>query len=357
MKNTFSTARIVLASLATVLLALRAADMHRLSAATQSDAFGYGFVMFGPETANPRAWGFNWMKVYNVPSTKPPAKVLYLIPVSAADVGNLPAVQQRVDNVMNQAGGNIDAYEIGNEVNLSSTFGWNASPVAADYKQVLCAAYDRIKSNSRTALVVSAGLANTGRVSGTWGGHPGNNGASQDERTYLTELIAAGAGACLDFVGYHPFGFSADFDAPPDATGGTPATDCGSGLCFRSAERLYDIMQANGWGAKKMWATEMGWLIFPPSECSTVPGNGDWSNRAWQAVTREKQAMNLAGAFNYARANWPWMNAMFVFNLNFNMAPYYAACNQMRYYSVLGNPAEIALRGLFNWRYMPIMMR
>ncbi len=106
-----------------------------------------------------------------------------------------------------------------------------------------------------------------------------------------------------------------------------------------------------------MWATEMGWLIFPPSECSTVPGNGDWSNRAWQAVTREKQAMNLAGAFNYARANWPWMNAMFVFNLNFNMAPYYAACNQMRYYSVLGNPAEIALRGLFNWRYMPIMMR
>ncbi len=57
--------------------------------------------MFGPETANPRAWGFNWMKVYNVPSTKPPAKVLYLIPVSAADVGNLPAVQQRVDNVMN----------------------------------------------------------------------------------------------------------------------------------------------------------------------------------------------------------------------------------------------------------------
>ncbi|HEY3291392.1 MAG TPA: hypothetical protein VGK87_14780 [Anaerolineae bacterium] len=338
-------------------LVLAAANASRISAATITDSFGYGFVMIGPETANPHAWGFSWMKVFNGPNFKPPANTLYLIPVSAADVGNLPAVVQRVDAVMNQYGANIDAYEIGNEVNLSSTFGWNASPVAADYAQVLCAAFNRIKANSPTTLVVSAGLANTGRVSGTYGGHPGNNGASQDEREYLTELIAANAGSCLDFVGYHPFGFSADFDATPDATGGTPETDCLTGLCFRSAEGLHDVMQNHGWGAKKMWATEMGWLIAPPSTCSTDATSSDWSNRTWQAVTPIKQATNLAGAFNYARANWPWMNAMFVFNLNFNMAPYYDMCNQMRYYSVLGNPAEAALRGLFNWYYMPVMMR
>ena len=357
MKYTFSTARIVIASLAIVSFMLGAADTPRSRAATQANGFGYGFVMTGPETGNPHAWGFNWMKVFNGPTVKPPAKTLYLIPVSAADVGNLSAVQQRVDDVMTQYGANIDAYEIGNEVNLSSTFGWNASPVAADYKQVLCAAYDRIKYHSTTALVVSAGLANTGRVVGTYGGHLGSNGFSQDEREYLKELITAGAGSCLDFVGYHPFGFSADFDATPDATGGTPETNCGTGLCFRSAAKLYDVMNANGWGAKKIWATEMGWLITPPSACITDLVAGDWSNRTWQSVTAEKQATNLVGAFNYARANWAWMDAMFVFNLNFNMAPYYDVCNQMRYYSVLGNPAETALHGLFNWYYMPLAMR
>ena len=34
---------------------------------------------------------------------------------------------------------------------------------------------------------------------------------------------------------------------------------------------------------------------------------------------------------------------MFVFNLDFNAAPYYEDCEQMRYYSLLGTPAEQAL--------------
>jgi hypothetical protein len=342
----------------TAVMVLSAMNTPRAGAAPQADTFGYGLVMIGPHSANPHTWGFNWMKVFDGPNYRPPASVLYLLPVSASDVGNLLAVQQRVDDVLNQYGDRIDAYEIGNEVNLDATFGWGTAPNAADYKLVLCAAYNRIKSRYPAVTIVSAGLASVGRVSGNWGGHPGHNGSIQDEREYLKELIAAGVGGCLDGVGYHPFGFSADYDAPPDVNGGSTALDCSNGLCFRSAEGLHAVMQANGLGSTKMWATEMGWLVLPPVNCSTTPGPGnDWSNRTWQAVTPQKQASNLAGAFRYARANWPWMGAMFVFNLNFNAAPYYDECNQMRYYSVLGRPAEQALHGLFTWHYLPLMMR
>ena len=64
----------------------------------------------------------------------------------------------------------IDAYEIGNEVNIDNPdYGWGSVAVnAADYKILLCEAYTQIKQADPTAIVVSAGLAPTGRVQGTW---------------------------------------------------------------------------------------------------------------------------------------------------------------------------------------------
>jgi hypothetical protein len=66
-------------------------------------------------------------------------------------------------------------------------------------------------------------------------------------------------------------------------------------------------------------------------------------DRAWQIVSDQKQASNLVGAFTYAEANYPWMGGMFVFNLNFNTAPWFELCDPMRFYSVEGRPAETAL--------------
>jgi hypothetical protein len=40
------------------------------------------------------------------------------------------------------------------------------------------------------------------------------------------------------------------------------------------------------------------------------------------------------------------MHGMFVFNLNFNLAGYYAECEQMRFYAVANRPAETALRDM-----------
>jgi hypothetical protein len=305
---------------------------------------GYGFNVAGWEVDRLQTMGFNWIKVFGAPTEPLPVWVLVRIDATAQTsvsdlLADLDAKLAYKDN--------IQAWEIGNEPNLDADYGWAAAPHAADYAQLLCAAYTRIKQSDPGAIVVSAGLATTGRVTGDWNGHPGHNGFYQDEREYLKELFDAGGGACLDAVGYHPYGFLADYDVAPDVVNPDvdPLTDpraCPTGFCFRGTEKIYEIMQAQGLGDKKVWATEFGWITRPPDHCLA---DGSWSGRQWQIVSDEKQASNLAGAYQYADMHWPWMGAMFIFNLNFYTAPWYPnECEQMLWYSVrAGSPAESAL--------------
>ncbi|MFQ5398586.1 MAG: hypothetical protein ACE5E7_03215 [Anaerolineae bacterium] len=326
--------------------------LFRLTAATHVDAaqsgMGYGFNVAAADTTLIQSIGFDWMKVFAGPGTRLPLNILVRIDANASHMGNLTAFGDSVSQLAQSQGAFIEAYEIGNEPNLDATYGWgygstNVPPNAADYAALLCTAYARIKAIDPTAVVVSAGLAPTGRVSGNWQGHPGHNGLYQDEREFLKEFFAAGGGNCLDGVGYHPYGFSADFDAPPDIWSADPAHNCTNGFCFRGAEKIYALMQTYGLGSKTVWATEFGWITQPPSHCLSDPG---WQGRQWQIVSEQKQADNLAGAYQYAAANWPWMEAMFVFNLNFNTVGWYPECEQMRFYGIEGRPAETALRNM-----------
>jgi len=253
-------------------------------------------------------------------------------------LSNVNGFGNGIQAIAQNSGAYIEAYEIGNEPNLDASYGWTTSPNAADYVTLLCAAYGRIKAADPTAIVVSAGLAPTGRVIGNWGGHPGHEGRFQDEREFFKEFVAAGGGACADAIGYHPYGYAAAYDTAPD-----PDPNCTNGFCFRGVEKLYELMQVNGLGYKKVWATEFGWLVQPPDSCTS---DGSWDARLWQTMSEAQQATNLVGAFDYATTNWPWMEAMFVFNLNFNKAVYYVACEQMRFYAVQDRPAEAALAAM-----------
>lgn len=304
--------------------------------------FGYGFNVAAWDVNRLQAMGFNWMKVFNGPGSRWPVNVLLRVDANAGHMSNISGFGSSIASLAQSQKGFVDAYEIGNEPNLDASYGWGAAPVAADYVVLLCEAYTRIKAIDPAARVISAGLAPTGRVIGDWNGHPGHNGLYQDEREFFKEFIAAGGGNCLDGVGYHPYGFSADFDAAPDVDLGDPASYCTNGFCFRGVEKIYEIMQANGLGGKTVWATEFGWIVEPPSQCLSDPS---WNGRLWQIVSEQKQADNLAGAFQYATTHWPWMEAMFVFNLNFNQAGY-PTCEQMRYYAVQGRPAEAVLTAM-----------
>lgn len=299
---------------------------------------GYGMNVAVWDTGRLQAMGFDWMKVFNAPGSQQPLNVLLRIDVKHTD--STSGVRGTVGDIAQNNGAFIDAYEIGNEVNLDASYGWGASPDAAAYTALLCAAYDEIKTHDPTALVISAGLAPVGRVTGNWNGHPGHNGLYQDDYEYLKEMIAAGAGACLDAVGYHNYGYASAYDADPKGP------NCTNGFCFRGVENIYEIMQANGLGGKPVWTTEFGWITDPAEEGLGCTSDPSWQGRLWQIVSQQRQADNLAGAYTYAAENWPWMGAIIAFNLNFNEASYYQACEQMRFYSVAGRPAEAALRDM-----------
>jgi hypothetical protein len=306
---------------------------------------GYGFNVAFWDITKVQTMGFDWIKVFGAPGDRLPVRVLIRVDANAANAtaAGISALQAEVGALARNNGANIEAYEIGNEVNLDASYGWAAPPVAADYVRALCAAYEAIHANDPLATVVSAGLAPVGRVTGTWDGHLGHNGAYQDEREYLREFLAAGGAACADAIGYHPYGFSASYDAQPDFPSLDPDQNCANGFCFRGVEPFQAILAAAGHGDLPVWATEFGWIVRPPDDCLSHP---TFQGREWQLVTEDEQAANLAGAFAFADANWPWMGPMFIFNLNFNVATWYETCEQMRYYAVQGRPAEAALTAL-----------
>ncbi len=307
---------------------------------------GYGFNVAAWDVDRLQAMGFNWIKVFNGPGSRLPVNVLLRVDANASHMGDVSGFGDSMAALAQAQKGFVDAYEIGNEPNLNASYGWTTTPNATDYAALLCEAYGRIKAIDPNARVISAGLAPTGRVKGEPGFPPGHNGDYQDEREFFKEMmtaVAAQGGACLDGVGYHPYGFSADFDAAPDINLGTDATNCSNGFCFRGVEKIYELMQTSvDFADKTIWATEFGWIVTPPDYCLS---DGSWDGRLWQIVSEQKQADNLVGAFQYAATNWPWMEAMMVFNLNFNKAGY-AECEQMRFYGVQDRPAEAALSAM-----------
>lgn len=302
---------------------------------------GYGFNVAAWDIAKVQELGFNWIKVFDVPNERLSVKVMFRIDVDSADANNLPGVAQRAGGFAENHGDYIDAYEIGNEVNLDASYGWKTSPEADKYVDVLCTAYDEIKKHDPTAIVISAGLAPTGRVTGNWEGHSGHAETHQDDHEFLREMLdamQAKGQTCFDAVGYHNYGFDQPYDASPD---------CVNGFCFRGVEKIYDIMVEKGYGDNQVWTTEFGWIIDPThvdlADCVSEP---QFKGREWQFVTLQQQADNIAGAYDYAAKNWSWMGGLILFNLNFNKAPWFKDCEQMRFYSVEDRPAETALKEL-----------
>ncbi|GJM39959.1 MAG: hypothetical protein DHS20C20_02410 [Ardenticatenaceae bacterium] len=320
---------------------------------TAVSPFAYGANVAEWDITKLESMGFNWIKVFNGPGSRLPVKVLLRVDANASNMSDLNGFGNTVQSLAESQKGFVDAYEIGNEPNLDATYGWgygssNVPPDAANYATLLCEAYGRIKAADAGAVVVSAGLAPTGRVTGTWNGHEGHNGLYQDERIFMQELLDAmqsiNGSPCFDVFGYHPYGYSADFDAVPDVASADATQNCANGFCFRGVEKIYDILQANGLGDKQIFATEFGWIVEPPADCLNDPS---WSGRAWQIVSEQKQADNLVGAYEYATTNYPWMGGLFLFNLNFNVAPWITdQCEQMRFYAVANRPAETALAAM-----------
>lgn len=317
--------------------ALRTSHLARRSphSAPRSAHLGYGVnTNSSGDYARTWAMGFNWVKSFDVPAARlpEPMKFLYRISVHA---GTTPA---EVDAQLQPAfdhPGRVDAYEIGNEPNTDSE--WQGPPDPNGYLAKLQYAAGRIRQSDPTAVIVSAGLAPVGRIQGqcTVGSitYNGNNCSGMDDQLYAAWLFEHGAGAYFDAFGYHNYGFA----YPPGLDPHDPQV-WPNAFVFRGAELIHDIMVQHGLGYKQVWTTEFGWLIdpdlvHPELGCKTSRPEW-WTSRLWYLVSPATQAQYLADAYAYADANWPWMGALVVFNLNFAEAPWHDDCEPMKYFSL-----------------------
>ncbi|MGH2543447.1 MAG: hypothetical protein ACRDIB_11640, partial [Ardenticatenaceae bacterium] len=285
--------------------------------AQDSPHLGYGVDPASADDPGIVEAGFDWTKTNQIPFTRLPTRVLVQLSVDASTLDDLEQWGNTLEASARGAASRVEAYEIGNEPNLDDATGWAAPPDAAAYTELLCKAYQHIKEADPSAIVVSAGLAPTGRVPFDWNGHqgyctpdiPGCPQYYQDEREFLREMLQHGAAACFDAFGYHPHGFDAPFDAAPGSDACGP-----NDFCFRGVEKLREILLDEFGVDKPIWATDFGWIVSPNDvgrpECLNDPAFRPFQ---WMVVSPEAQAENLAGAFEYAEENYPWMRGMFVY--------------------------------------------
>ncbi len=216
------------------------------------------------------------------------------------------------------------AYEIWNEPNTDLEWG-GLCPDPARYTAMLAAVYPQIKSVDPSATVVAGAVTTVGTSRSL---KPVT--CAVDDLDYLRAMYRAGAAPYFDVLSDHPYGFISSPEADPLTT--NPP------LVFRRAERHRAVMLEYGDGAKQIWATEMGWAIDPATEGSTCP-KPDW----YYNFDPQTQADYLVRAYQWARSYWPWMGNMFVFNFDFNEAPWYQQCDAFRFWSVKNRPAQAAL--------------
>ncbi len=286
---------------------------------------------------------WEWVKIYDhPPPERLPFKVLYRVNLPRPDEDWAEWGHYRFLDAQLYAD-RIDAWEIGNEPNLIEE--WGTPPDPAAYAELLKIAYREIKAADPDARVVSAGLAPVNAR-----GDPNH----LNDLDYLREMYAHGAAEHMDVLGVHTFGFGRPPEIAPDGEicplenprrppyvrveGPTLDRGCWpvGGLCFRRVEQMRAIMVEYDDGDKPMWATEFGWPIRPLPCCLT---RSDWPAHYWQTVSEGQQARYLIRAYRYAEQQWPWMEVMFLWNLDWSRYQGYdeacGYCESMGAYSIL----------------------
>ncbi len=316
--------------------------------------FGYGWGVFNwraywpANTQYPHS-SFNWVKIAENPDpahlcggNRLPYNVL--LRLNKADAG--ATAQQVADDTWTWAQNLkalpgrarcVDAFEIGNEPNLSMTGAWGGAVNPERYADQLCAAYTAVKNTDPSWVVVSAGLAPTA-------GLPDPTLALTDT-VFLRRMLdrirdthAGDAGACFDVLGYHNYGFRAAYSADP------AGPECLERACFRGAEAILTILRGEYGVAKQIWSTETGWMRdFAAGGCAAAPWGGVFGGFQRSDAG---QAAELVGAFQYARANWSWLGAIFMFNLDFDARPQDPCQDEQGWFAVKGFAAEAALEAM-----------
>ena len=287
--------------------------------------------------------GMEWIKLWeeyagSPPDERLPYQVLFVVDLREGVPADLNAWGDHIETIARAGRGRVEAYEIGNEPNAARFWG-GRPPDPAEYVRLLAIAYTRIKAVDSSAIIVSAGLAPVGRIEGTCRGDSGalwegNNCDGMDEQEYARQMLAWGGGEYFDAFGYHPYGFAYPPETDPQAVS--------NGFAFRSAETMHAILSAYGEEHTPIWATEFNWLRDwtedggMPSHCL-----GQYESIfGWMEVSGEEQANYITRAYQYADRHWPWMGAMFVWNLDWHTYHLWD-CEAARYFALRRNDGSV----------------
>jgi hypothetical protein len=156
--------------------------------------------------------------------------------------------------------GKVSAYEVWNEPN-GKVF-WDPQPDAAQYTELLKAAYPAIKAADPNAIVVAGSV---GAVT--------DSSTTVESVRYVREMYAAGAAGYFDALSYHPY-----FYYRPFTQGGSFPT-----APMNQVAAIHDLMVANGDGNKKIWATEYGQPAGVASEANQAAYIDDFLS-AWRDI-------------------------------------------------------------------------
>jgi len=222
--------------------------------------------------------------------------------------------------------GRINHFQVWNEPNLDGE--WGGKPISPEqYGVLLKYTAEKVKAASPTALIVTAGLAQT-----TENGVKTNN---LSELEFIDRLYKSGARPYFDILSVMDYGLS---DSPEDRRVGPDRTN------FSRLQLARDVMVRNGDEQKPIWVSEYGWLSLP----------SDWQGRpgTWgQSVDAETQARWTIAGLDRMQREWPWITNVFVWGFRWVERPEETGTDPSRYFEVVDHdftprPAYLALK---NW--------
>ncbi len=200
-------------------------------------------------------------------------------------------------------GDKIAAYQIWNEQNLAHETGGTISfEDAGRYVETLIEAYTRIKAINPKAYVVTGALSPTGHTD--WN-------VSISDVEYLRAMYEYRGGIIRGYFDAQAAHAAGSANPPstlyPDNPSDAPGWTDDATFYFRNIENVRREMEAYGMGGQQLWVTEFGWATQ-----NETPGY-EYGN----LVSYEQQGEYIREAVLMAHEKYPWLGALFVWNMNF----------------------------------------
>lgn len=170
--------------------------------------------------------------------------------------------------------GTVDVWEIWNEPNYHVF--WHPMPDAEIYTEILKASYVKIKENNPRAIVISGGLANAAD----------EENVSISPITFVNAMYESDAKDYFDVLALHPYTY-------PGPNYGWP-----------QVISVWNAMDRNGDGAKKIWITEYGAPTGGPGKSfEIVRGGGFIYGKDYMSESAQKQMAEEIFTFKARNSN------------------------------------------------------